>query len=82
MPLIAAVCDTLKISAEGPLFATVIGASAAFMMPVGTPPNAIVFGTGRLKIADMIKAGFILNIFAIFIGVGCSYFLGNGILPV
>lgn len=82
MPLIAAVCDTLKISAEGPLFATVIGASAAFMMPVGTPPNAIVFGTGRLKISDMIKAGFILNIFAIFIGVGCSYFLGNGILPV
>ena len=36
--------------------------SLAFMMPVGTPPNAIAYGTGHVKIGHMIRAGFVLNI--------------------
>jgi sodium-dependent dicarboxylate transporter 2/3/5 len=35
------------------------------MMPVATPPNAIVFGSGEIKMRDMIRAGFVLNIVAI-----------------
>ncbi|WP_440056545.1 SLC13 family permease (plasmid) [Pseudoalteromonas sp. T1lg65] len=42
-----------------------IAASCAFMMPVATPPNAIVFGSGKLHIADMVKAGFVMNLLAI-----------------
>ena len=42
-----------------------IAASCAFMMPVATPPNAIVFGSGEIKIKDMIRAGFAMNILAI-----------------
>jgi sodium-dependent dicarboxylate transporter 2/3/5 len=38
------------------------GASCAFMMPVGTPPNAIVYSSGYIKMKDMIKYGFIMNI--------------------
>ncbi|NRB58289.1 MAG: anion permease, partial [Salinicola sp.] len=39
-----------------------LSASCAFMMPVATPPNAIVFATGRMSIQSMIRAGFFLNI--------------------
>lgn len=42
-----------------------IGASMAFMFPVATPPNAIVFSSGQMKVTDMMKAGFILNIVSI-----------------
>ena len=42
-----------------------IAASCAFMMPVATPPNAIVFGSGEIKMRDMIRTGFVLNIVAI-----------------
>ncbi len=82
MPVIAAACDSLQVDPEAPLFVTVIAASAAFMMPVGTPPNAIVFGTGRLKIGEMIRAGFLLNIVAIIIGVLVSNFLGHGLISI
>jgi len=39
-----------------------LAASMAFMMPVATPPNAIVFGSERLRIADMVRAGLVLNL--------------------
>lgn len=42
-----------------------LGASLAFMMPVGTPPNAIVFGSGYLKIKQMIRFGFLLNVLSL-----------------
>ncbi len=42
-----------------------LGASCASMLPMGTPPNAIVFASGHIKIKDMMKAGFVLNIICI-----------------
>jgi sodium-dependent dicarboxylate transporter 2/3/5 len=48
-------------------------ASFGFMLPVSTPPNAIVFGTGKLKLSDMIRAGVLfdlLGIILIFIYIG------------
>ena len=62
MPLVAAVADSIGMHPEALLVATTFGASLAFMMPVGTPPNAIIFGTGRIRIAEMIRAGFWLNV--------------------
>jgi sodium-dependent dicarboxylate transporter 2/3/5 len=42
-----------------------MGASMAFMFPVATPPNAIVFSSGQMKVSDMMKAGIVLNIISI-----------------
>ena len=42
-----------------------LGASCAGMLPMGTPPNAIVFASGHIKIRDMLKTGFVLNIISI-----------------
>lgn len=42
-----------------------LSASFAFMLPVATPPNAIVFSYGYLKVADMAKTGFVMNIIGI-----------------
>ncbi|MAZ29040.1 MAG: anion transporter [Cytophagaceae bacterium] len=55
-----------------------VAASCAFMLPVATPPNAIVFGSGYLRIPDMMKAGIWLNIFSIVLITLFTYFL----LPV
>ena len=46
-----------------------LAASCAFMLPVGTPPNAIVFSSGLLKINQMARTGFVLNLIGVFIVV-------------
>jgi sodium-dependent dicarboxylate transporter 2/3/5 len=50
-----------------------IAASCAFMMPISTPPNAIVFASGRIKMMDMMRAGFILNIVSIILLVAATF---------
>ncbi|WP_437680239.1 SLC13 family permease [Sorangium sp. So ce131] len=51
----------------GVLFAATIAASCDFMLPAGTPPNAIVFGSGYVRLPVMIKAGFLLDVAAVLI---------------
>ncbi len=50
-----------------------IAASCAFMMPISTPPNAIVFSSGRIKMREMAKAGFILNIVSVIVLVVATF---------
>jgi sodium-dependent dicarboxylate transporter 2/3/5 len=52
-----------------------LAASCASMMPMGTPPNAIVFSSGHIKLKEMIKAGFVMNLISILLIVLASYFL-------
>jgi sodium-dependent dicarboxylate transporter 2/3/5 len=52
-----------------------IAASCAFMLPVATPPNALVFGTERIKLREMMRIGFILNIVSALIITFAAYFV-------
>ena len=52
-----------------------LAASAAFMMPVATPPNALVYGTGRVSMGHMMKAGIWLNLVGTLIITGLIYFI-------
>jgi sodium-dependent dicarboxylate transporter 2/3/5 len=52
-----------------------ICASFAFSMPVSTPPNAIVFATGKVKIIHMLKAGILLNLVSLMIVMSVGWFL-------
>jgi sodium-dependent dicarboxylate transporter 2/3/5 len=54
-----------------------IAASLAFMLPVATPPNAIIFGTKRLKILDMSRTGLILNFIGIIIVTLATYYFAT-----
>ena len=56
-------------------------ASCAFMLPVATPPNTIVFGSEKLRIRDMIRAGFWLNLIAILIIAALGYFMVGLVVP-
>ena len=75
LPLLGALAVSQGVS---PLLLTVpaaIAASCAFMMPVATPPNAIVFSSGHMKIGDMIGAGFALNLVGVVVVTLLSYAL-------
>lgn len=77
LPLLSAAAPALGVPTGEVLLVTAIGASAAFMMPVATPPNAIIFGTGRIQIGEMIRAGFWLNLISIVVIAGVVITLGG-----
>ena len=65
MPILAAIAATSDYPVLQLVAPAAIAASCGFMLPVGTPPNAIVFGTGRLTMQDMIRAGWRVNLASI-----------------
>ncbi|XP_041864995.1 solute carrier family 13 member 2 [Melanotaenia boesemani] len=68
LPILASMASAIQIHPLYVMLPCTIAASLAFMLPVATPPNAIAFSFGSLKVIDMVKAGFVLNI----IGVLCT----------
>jgi sodium-dependent dicarboxylate transporter 2/3/5 len=64
-PLVAAFAMEYGIEVTSLVIPLTLGASLAFMLPVGTPPNAIVFSSGLLKVNQMVRYGFILNVIGI-----------------
>ena len=67
VPIFASVAASMGMPKEVLVMVIGIGASCAFMLPVATPPNAIVFGTGYIQQSEMMKVGFVLNIMCIFL---------------
>jgi solute carrier family 13 (sodium-dependent dicarboxylate transporter), member 2/3/5 len=80
LPILAALAPVLGVPTALMLVPATIAASCAFMMPVGTPPNAIVFGTGLVRMPQMMKAGIWLNITGIFLIFALTWFVFAPIL--
>ena len=78
LPVLVALSETIEVNAFFLLVGATVAASCAFMLPVATPPNAVVFGSKILKIDDMIKKGFWMNLISIFILTAAVYW----ILPI
>ncbi len=75
LPVLAPIAVASGIPPLVLMAAATMAASCGFMMPAGTPPNAIAFGTGYLRIWDMIRTGFVLNVVSILIITLLSYFV-------
>jgi sodium-dependent dicarboxylate transporter 2/3/5 len=73
MPILAAIAAGTNYPVLLLVAPAVMASSCGFMLPAGTPPNAIVFGTGRLKMSEMLRAGWRINIAAIVIVTVVAY---------
>lgn len=62
VPIVGALAPSLGVSPEELVIPAALGASYAFMMPVGTPPNAMVYATGRVPLRSMLRTGLALNV--------------------
>lgn len=77
LPIVASVSVAIGLNPLLLMFTATLSASMAFMLPVATPPNTIIFSGGRIKIIEMVKAGFLLNLAGIVVISLCVYFLGG-----
>jgi len=74
LPILASMSKAVLVNPLFLMIPATIAASFAFMLPVATPPNAVVFGSKKLQIADMVKTGFWLNLAGIALLTLVAYF--------
>ncbi len=65
LPILAAVSEGMRMNPLLLMIPATLSASCAFMLPVGTPPNAIVFGSGRVPMMAMVRTGVLLNLIGV-----------------
>ncbi|XP_071110833.1 solute carrier family 13 member 2-like [Haliotis cracherodii] len=65
MPIMAQLAVNLNVNPLFFMFPTALATSFAFMLPVATPPNAIVFSYGQVRVIDMVTCGFLMNIISV-----------------
>jgi sodium-dependent dicarboxylate transporter 2/3/5 len=75
VPVVISICQTSGVNPAPAALGACVGASMARMLPISTPPNAIIYGTGYVRIMEMVRFGFLLDVIGFFIG-----FLGLWIL--
>jgi sodium-dependent dicarboxylate transporter 2/3/5 len=62
VPVVFGIADGFQINPIWLAIPVTLASSCAFMMPISTPPNAVLFATGHIRISEMIRAGFLLNL--------------------
>ena len=75
VPLVAAIAIGLDVPVLYMVIPVTLAASCAFMLPMATPPNAIVFASGHIKVHEMARVGVILNIISVIVLIGVFYFV-------
>jgi sodium-dependent dicarboxylate transporter 2/3/5 len=65
VPVVLGIAQVMQVNPILLGLPVTLGASIALMSPIATPPNAIVFSSGQIRIQDMVKAGIVLNIISI-----------------
>lgn len=82
LPILAATAVGMHLNPLLLMVPATLAASMAFMLPVATPPNAIVFGSGRLKIYEMARIGVFVNLSAVIVISIMFYYLGMFIFNI
>ena len=73
VPVVAGIAIGLNVPVLEVVIPVTLAASCAFMLPMATPPNAIVFASGHIKVFEMAKVGIVLNIISVLLLVGITY---------
>ncbi len=82
LPVLAGIAMTSNINPLLLMLPATLSASMAFMLPVATPPNAIIFGTNRIKMIDMARTGLILNIIGALVITFATYYIATAIFDI
>jgi sodium-dependent dicarboxylate transporter 2/3/5 len=82
LPILASVAVAMKTNPLMLMIPATLSASCAFMMPVATPPNAIVFGSGRIKIAEMARVGVFINVIGVMVVAVLFYLVGTVVFSI
>ena len=75
LPVLGSLALVIDVHPYVLMVGATVAASCAFMLPVATPPNAVVFGSGYLKIPDMVRVGIWMNVISIILLTGVVYFV-------
>ena len=82
LPIIGGLAIAIKINPLFLMIPATISCSFAFMLPVATPPNAIIFGTNRVKISEMAKTGVWLNVIGAILITISIYVVGKAVFGI
>ncbi len=82
LPVLGSLGVAIKVNPLLLMVPATLSASCAFMLPVATPPNAIVFGTGEVTIQDMVRGGIILNLIGVVLITAAIYLIGIPVLGI
>ncbi|MEP3480354.1 MAG: SLC13 family permease [Fuerstiella sp.] len=82
MPTLAALCIALKVDPRLVMVPAALATSCAFMLPIATPPNAIVFGSGKIAVKDMVRYGVLLNLIGVPVLTAATWLLIKPVLGI
>jgi sodium-dependent dicarboxylate transporter 2/3/5 len=82
LPILAKASVVLGVDPRVLMIPATLSASCAFMMPVASPTQAIIFGSGRVPIREMVRAGILFNLLGVVIVTAVFYLLANFVFGI